>query len=308
MTPGIILVELMVTLGVMVVALVVVLDNRQRDRRLREVGTGSGARGILQRWYRRGAFRLQRTRFGRSLQSRLRGAALPWQPIDFMAMVLGGGLLLALITRPVAGNIGALLVLVACWMVANRWLESRRQKRLDAFVGQLPEVARVLSNAASAGLALRSAVGLAARELNDPAGTELRTVAGQLNLGRTIDQALTDLSERLPSRELAVLVQTLIIQSRAGGALVSALLNIANTLEQRKDLHREVRTAVAGAVFSSYIVLGIGIGSIFVMNLLSPGALDQMAQTTVGRIIMLIAGLFFAVGFILINRITRIEI
>ncbi|NLT55772.1 MAG: type II secretion system protein F [Actinomycetales bacterium] len=308
MTPGIILVELMVTLGVMVVALVVILDNRQRDRQLRETGTGSGSRGFLQRWYHRGSFRLQKTRVGRSLQRRLRGAALPWQPIDFVAMVVGVGVLLALITRPVAGNIGAVIVLVACWMVANRWLDNRRQKRLDAFVGQLPEVARVLSNAASAGLALRSAVGLAARELDDPAGTELRTVAGQLNLGRTIDQALTDLSERLPSRELAVLVQTLIIQSRAGGALVSALLNIANTLEQRKDLHREVRTAVAGAVFSSYIVLGIGIGSIFVMNLLSPGALDQMAQTTVGRIIMLIAGLFFAVGFILINRITRIEI
>ena len=105
-----------------------------------------------------------------------------------------------------------------------------------------------------------------------------------------------------------MLVQTLVIQSRAGGALVSALQNIANTLEQRKDLRREVRTVVSGAVFGGYVVTALGIGSIFVMNLLTPGALDALAGTTVGRIVLLIAGLFFAAGYFFINRLTKVDI
>jgi tight adherence protein B len=231
-----------------------------------------------------------------------------WDALDVLVGVIGAGTLFAVILHPLVGTLGGFVVVGTTWLGTNRWLEGRRQKRLEAFVGQLPDVARVLSNAASAGLALRSAIGMAARELNDPAGTELRTVADQLGLGRSLDQALEELAERLPSRELSVLVQTLVIQSRAGGALVSALLNIATTLEQRKELRREVRTAVAGAVFSSYAVVGIGAGAVLVMNLLSPGALDQLATTLIGRLVLAVALGLFAVGFVLIKRLTRIEV
>lgn len=307
MTPSVILVELMVTIGLGLLALVVVLDNRQRGRLLRELGSG-GQRG----WYRRGHDRvsraLLRTRRGQGLLGRLRGAGLVWQPLDYLTGVLLAGLALGLALRPLLGDLGGVVVFAAIWMVANRWLEGRRQKRVEAFVAQLPEVARILSNAASAGLALRSALALAARELDEPASGEMKAVSAELTLGRSLEQALDDLAIRLPSRELAVLIQTLIIQSRAGGALVSALMNIASTLEQRKELRREVRTAVSGAVFSGYIVLGIGIGSIFVMNLLSPGALDQLAQTTPGRLVLLVSSAFFTAGFVLIKRITRIEV
>lgn len=47
----------------------------------------------------------------------------------------------------------------------------------------------------------------------------------------------------MPSRELNVLVRTIVIQAKAGGALVSALQDIAIALEDRKQLHREVHTA-----------------------------------------------------------------
>lgn len=210
--------------------------------------------------------------------------------------------------RPLLGTLGSVLLVLAAYSISNRYLESRRQKRLEAFAGQLPDVARILSNAASAGQSLRAALAMAGRELEDPAGAELTQVSEAMQLGVSLDQALGDLRRRLPSRELAVLVQTLVSQSRAGGALVSALLNIAATLEQRKELRREVRTATSGAVFSGYVVLAIGIGSVFVMNVLSPGALDQLSQTGLGRIVLIVAGSFFAVGLLLINRLTRIEV
>ena len=65
----------------------------------------------------------------------------------------------------------------------------------------------------------------------DPAGEELRRVAQEINLGLTTDQAIGELSKRLPSREVDVLMRTIIIQSRAGGALSEALTGISQTLE-----------------------------------------------------------------------------
>ena len=62
--------------------------------------------------------------------------------------------------------------------------------------------------------------GMAAEELEAPAGEELAKVADQLAVGDSIDDALGELAERLPSRELVVLVTTLVLSNRAGGPVV----------------------------------------------------------------------------------------
>lgn len=252
--------------------------------------------------------RLRRTRFGARLEQRLRGAAVDVGVSDALLALAAAIVLGVLLMLPLLGVVGSVLLVVGMVMGADRWLDHKVGQRIEAFVAQLPEVARVLSNAASAGLALRSALDLAARELPDPAGAEFRTVRDALALGHSLDEALASMQARLPSRELSVLVQTLVIQSRTGGALVTALQNIALTLEQRKELRREVKTVVSGAVFGGYVVTALGIGSVLVMNLLSPGALDALVGTGVGRVVLVVAGAFFAAGYFLINRMTRIEV
>ena len=308
MSPSLIAVELLAAIGLGVVALLTLNDTAARGRSLRERASGSSSRRWPQRIELAGNAWIRRTKRGAALENRLLGAGVRISVLDFLLSVVTIAIVLALLLHPLFGSLGGLVLALGVVALANRWIENRRQKRLEAFIGQLPEVARVLANAASAGLALTSALSLAARELEEPASTEMREVAGQVALGKGVSQALEDLRRRLPSRELAVLVQTLVIQSRAGGALVSALTNIASTLEQRKELRREVRTATSGAIFSGYVVLALGVGSVFVMNLLSPGALDQLARTTIGRIVLLIALLFFGVGMVLIRRLTDIEV
>lgn len=266
-----------------------------------DLGVAVGVRDRLER-------RLRRSSFGHYLLRRLRGAALDVSPLDAVLLVLSACGVGVLVMFPLMGVVGSIMLCGLLVYAAHRWLDHRVQQRIEAFVAQLPEVARVLSNAASAGLALRSAVDLAGRELADPAGAEFRTVGESMSFGQSINEAFDAMHERLPSRELAVLVQTLVIQSRTGGALVTALQNIAVTLEQRKELRREVRTVVAGAVFGGYVVTFLGVAAVFVMNLLSPGALDALVGTGIGRLVLIVSAALFGVGYFLINRLTRIEV
>ena len=138
------------------------------------------------------------------------------------------------------------------------WLERKREARRDEFMGQLPELARILSNGASAGLSMVSAYGVAVQELDDPARTELRIALEEIRIGQSFEGAMASLGERMPSRELAVLVSTLAIQQRSGGDLVRALSDMATTLEARRETQREVKTLMAGATATSYVVMVIG--------------------------------------------------
>ena len=101
----------------------------------------------------------------------------------------------------------------------------------------------------------------------------------ELRVGQSIEDALDNLRARLPSREVAVLMTTIAIQQRAGGDTVRALSELAATLDARKDLRREVTTLLSGVVFTSYVVAGIGGGTILLLNVMSPGVTKEMTSS-----------------------------
>ena len=218
--------------------------------------------------------------------------------------LLAGILLRLLLPGGVALLVGAVVVAGG----ARVYVERLRSKRRDAFVAQLPDVARVLANGASAGLSLPAAVQLAARELPEPAAAEMRSVVEQLRVGQPVEDALESLRERLPSRELGVLMTTLVIQQRAGGDTVRALNELSGTLDARKDLLREIRTLLSGAVYTSYVVAGIGVGAIVLLNFIAPGVMREMTTTLPGLVALVVSGTLWGVAFVLIRRTTRVEV
>ena len=131
----------------------------------------------------------------------------------------------------------------------------------------------------------------------------------EMRLGQPLDRALERLQERLPSREVAVLMTTIIIQQRAGGDTVRALQELGGTLEARKDLIREIRTVLSGSVFTSYVVAGIGIATIVLMNVFTPGRDardDLLARRACSRSAW--PGTLWAVAFVLIRATTKVDV
>ncbi|MEU6771162.1 type II secretion system F family protein [Streptomyces sp. NPDC046759] len=252
--------------------------------------------------------RLRRTRFGRWLELRLAATGLDVTPGEFFVCMLVTVAALWLIGQAtLAPFFGPLAGLLGIW-AAVQFLNWQRQKRIERFINQLPELARILANATQAGLALRTAIGMAAEELEAPAGQELAKVADQLAIGHSLDDALGELADRLPSRELVVLVTTLVLSNRAGGQVVSALRNLTETLEERKETRREIRTQLSQVTMTSYAVPVLGVGALFLMNGVKDGALARMTGSPVGQVCVLIAFAMYAVGFVLIRRLSRIDV
>lgn len=267
-----------------------------------QITTGRGRR------FRELDRRLRRTGLGRKLELRLAATGLDVTPGEFFVGMLAVVAALWLIGQAaLAPFFGPIAGLLGIW-AALQFLSWQRQKRIEKFINQLPELARILANATQAGLALRTAVGMAAEELEAPAGEELGKVSHQLALGASMDDALGELADRLPSRELVVLVTTLVLANRAGGQVVSALRNLTETLEERKETRREVRTQLSQVNMTSYAVPVLGIGALFLMNGVKDGALERMTGSPIGQLAVIVAFALYAVGFVLIRRLSRIDV
>ena len=159
-----------------------------------------------------------------------------------------------------------------------------------------------------AGLSIPSALELCVREIESPAKDELQLVIDELALGRSVEESLASLQHRLPSREISVLMTTLIIQQRVGGDAVRALQELSETLDTRRETLREVRTLMAGALYTSYIVPVLGIGALLLLDALNAQTLHRMTTTPLGIAALVTAAALYSLGWIAIRRTTRVEV
>jgi tight adherence protein B len=252
--------------------------------------------------------RLKRTSLGKKIERRLSATGLDLTAGEFFVYMLAGVTGCWLLASSIlASFFGPIAAVIALWS-AFAFLNWQRQKRIEKFINQLPELSRIIANATQAGLALRMAISMAAEELEEPAGDELAKVANALALGHSIDDALGELADRLPSRELVVLVTTLILSNRSGGAIVSSLRNLTQTLEERKETRREVRTQLSQVTLTAYIVPAMGLAMLMFMDSVWDGALDKITGNTLGQIAVLVALGLYLVGFLLVRRLAKIEV
>ncbi|MGR3934483.1 type II secretion system F family protein [Streptomyces sp. BRA346] len=282
--------------------------DRQRALIDRLSESGAAAPAGRSRRFARVDRRLRTTSLGRRLELRLAATGLDVTPGEFFVYTAAAAAGLWLLAASLlASFFGPIAAVIAVWS-AFGFLGWQRQKRIERFINQLPELSRILANATQAGLALRTALSMAADEMEAPAGEELSKVSAKLAVGHSVDDALGELAERLPSRELVVLVTTLVLSNRAGGTVVSSLRNLTHTLEERKETRREVRTQLSQVTVTAYVVPLMGIGTLLLMNRISPGSLDRMTSSIWGQAAVIGAFALYGIGFFLIRRMSKIDV
>lgn len=278
-----------------------------RRRRLLASAAGvhdSGEQPLVERLDRS----LRGTRLGRWLEEELQLAGLDRRPV----IVLGVGMAVAVtsvyllwtLLAPLLGVLGLAVGVVA----VRGYLRRGRERRREAFIAQLPELARVLANATYAGLSLPTSLALAGDELDEPARTELKRVSTAVSFGSSLSLALDELRSRIDSREVSVLVSTLVVAARSGGSLVTSLRDIAETLDERKETRREIRTILSQSVATAYMVIALGFGMLLLLNVMQPGTVETMTREPLGQLALLVASVLFVAGFFAIRRMTRIDV
>ena len=264
-----------------------------------EVTRGSGV-ARLSRWF-------NRTRIGRWLEHELTMAGFRYPPIVvfviFLVVTVTVPYVLARVLAPLFGVVG----LVGGYVLLRTWLRRARERRREKFVLQIPELARILSNATNAGLSIATAWAVAEAEMAEPARSEIERLNSAVRFGAPLEEAMLQLNDRLPSREVRVLMSTMVVSARSGGSLVKALRDISFTLDDRKEVRREIRTTLAQARSTSVLVALLGVGILLMLNTIRPGTVELMTQNIVGQIALVVGFGLFATGFLVIQRMTRVE-
>jgi tight adherence protein B len=255
----------------------------------------------------RGAGIVARSGWGGRIGGRLERSGVPLAPGAFLALaaaaaVIAGGVAVVLglpVLAPAAAGgvvLGARSLLISA--------DERYQRRVAA---QLPAVAQHLAAGLGAGLSLRQAIVRAARDAPRPAADELAIVAGDLRLGARVDEALERLAERLSGADARIMVAAIVVQRRTGGNLARALAELAQRLEERGALARELRGATAQARLTAWLVAALPAVGGIVVEVAAPGTLGRTLGSGVGLALILVAAGLQVAGVLAVRRIARVE-
>ena len=175
-------------------------------------------------------------------------------------------------------------------------------------MGLLPDTLQLLSGTLRAGYSLMQGVEAVSHEVEEPMGFELRRVVTESRLGRPLEEALEGTAERMNSPDFAWAVMAIRIQREVGGNLSELLLTVAETMTARERLRRDVSALTAEGRVSAFVlgILPIGLGiAIYILN---PEYIQRLFDTTIGNILLVVAGISMLIGFFWMKKIIDIEI
>lgn len=189
----------------------------------------------------------------------------------------------------------------ASWALAAR---ARRYRR--AVERQLPAIATAAADALAAGRSARAALAAARGTVTGPAAAELARVAADLELGRSLEQALAGLRERLDSPRAEAFCAALLSQRIAGGDLVALLRRFAAAASERDRIAADARSATAQARFTGALVVALPAGAGLLAELLQPGFLAGLVADGAALALLALAAVFQLAGLVAIRRLARV--
>ncbi|RVC64313.1 type II secretion system F family protein [Mesorhizobium sp.] len=231
-------------------------------------------------------------------------------PLAFALVFLLAGLVLALVLLLLLRTsvlVAVLVFLFVAFALPLLVLRRARNKRIQKFAAQLPDALDMIVRSLRAGHPTTVAIGLVAREMPDPLGTEFGIVSDEISFGLSLEQAVRKLSERVGFEGLHLLSVSLSIQAKTGGNLTEILSNLASVLRERRKLRMKIKALSAEGRASAWIISLFPILMFGLLTLLAPSFYGDVWNSPLLIPVFVIFGLWALLGDFIMYRMVNFD-
>ena len=175
-------------------------------------------------------------------------------------------------------QIRIVVALIVGYAAFYMWLRGKAKKRISLFEEQLPDALDLMVRSLRVGHPMNAAIGIVAREMADPLGTEFGLIADETTYGMTITDALDRLAERVPVPDLRFVAIAINIQSTSGGNLAEILAGLSAVIRARFKLFRKVRAITAEARWSGWFLSVFPVIALLAVQVVQPDYYDRVSD------------------------------
>ena len=202
---------------------------------------------------------------------------------------------------------GILFVMVA-WRMPSRLINVMHKRRTTKFVIQMVDGLSLMSNAMRSGLNVPQALQLCADELGNPLSQEFLLVLSQNKIGTTLEEALSNLSVRMPHDDIEMFTTSVNILKETGGNLAETFETISYTIRERIKVESKISAMTAQGVMQGIIVVFMPFVLGAILYTIDPERIGPLFTTLPGWILLTIMISLQAAGGFMIWKIVQIRV
>ena len=235
-------------------------------------------------------------------------AQLPLRAGEYIFLSLAGAVVLSLLLVAVTSSL--LFALPGVFVVAGAatfFPKHRAERWRRAFQAQLPDALAMIASSLSAGHTFLRAIQNMSEEAEPPLSREFARVVSETELGKPVVDALESAARRTEVRDLTWVVQAIRIQQAVGGKLADLLHTLADFMRARQEVRREVDVLTADGRLSAKILVAMPVLLFLLLDVINPQYLNPMLHGW-HVAILLAAGVWMAVGVVVMFRMLRMEV
>lgn len=188
------------------------------------------------------------------------------------------------------------------------WVNGKAKKRMALMDEQLPDAVELMVRSLRVGHPFSSAIGIVAKEVPDPLGTEFGVISDEAAYGRDIAESLKAFAERMDSQDLRFLAVAVSIQQTSGGNLAEILEGLSRVIRARFKLFRRVQAITAEAKWSGMFLSAFPIGALIMINIIQPNYYDDVKETSAFIPACLVVAVFLIINVIFMKIMVNIKV
>jgi tight adherence protein B len=147
-----------------------------------------------------------------------------------------------------------------------------------------------------------------AENLPNPISQEFALVLSQIRIGRSVEEALIDLGDRIQKPDVQMFVTSINILKETGGNLGETFTTISLTIRERQKVEKKIEALTDQGVVQGMIITLVPFLMIILFLAIDPSYIKPMFTTTMGIVFLGMMILLQIIGGIAIRRIVKIKV
>jgi tight adherence protein B len=165
-----------------------------------------------------------------------------------------------------------------------------------------------LASAVRAGLSLAQSLEILAAQCPEPISSEFYQMVAEYNLGKSLEQTLTEARKRLRSENFALFAAAVLASHESGGRLNETVERIAKSVLELQRLERKVLSETAQARKSAVYMALAPAFILVAYYFVDPINTGLLVTTTFGHFLLGIAVVLNTMAYLWARRILRPEL
>ncbi|MGD8200778.1 type II secretion system F family protein [Ornithinimicrobium sp. W1679] len=262
--------------------------------------TAAGATGALGSLLDRGGR-------GQRWANTLDRAGIRRDPAEF-ALLVGAAALMAFAIGVLISSVFTAVLLAGFAVVgAYLYVMFRSDRRKTEFGDQLDDLLQLLASNLRAGHSILQSLDSVARELDEPAGSEITRVVNQVRVGRDLGQALDESAERMDSDDFRWVSQAIAIHRQVGGNLADVLDTVGETIRERGQIRRQVKALAAEGKLSAIILMLLPFVVVLMLAVTNPEYIGTLTGNLLGWVLIFVGLALITVGGLWLRKVIEVK-